>query len=95
MAVSKESLLKIRQDVENYIGQEVFVKANIGRNKCIFKKGVIDSTYSNLFVFKEDETDNRLSYSYTDLVTNNLELSLPTGELISNYDFSTPKYVRL
>lgn len=93
--VSKDSLLKIKQDVDNYVGQEVFVKANIGRNKCIFKKGVIDSTHSNLFVFKEDETNNKLSYSYTDLVTNNLELSLPTGELISHYDFSTPKYVRL
>ena len=88
--VSKDSLLKIKQDVEEYVGQEVFVKANIGRNKCIFKKGVIESTYSNLFVFRDEETDNKLSYSYTDLV-----LILPTGELISKYDFSTPKYKRL
>ena len=80
--VSKDSLLKVRKDVEEYIGQEIFVKANIGRNKCIYKKGVIDSTYTNLFVFKENETDNKLSYSYTDLVTNNLELSLPNGEAI-------------
>lgn len=93
--VSKDSLLKIKQDVENYVGQEIFVKANVGRNKCICRKGVIDSTYSNLFVFKELETENKLSYSYTDLVTNNLELSLPNGECITNYDFSTPKYTRL
>lgn len=93
--VSKDSLLKVRQDVEEYLGQEIFVKANIGRNKCIYKRGVIDSTYSNLFVFKENDTDNKLSYSYTDLVTNNLELSLPNGEAITKYDFSTPKYTRL
>ncbi|MEG2348255.1 MAG: Veg family protein [Clostridia bacterium] len=93
--VSKDSLLKIKQDVESYVGQEICVKANIGRNKCIFRKGVIDSTYPNLFVFKESDTDNKLSYSYTDLVTNNLQLSLPTGEMLTNYDFSTPKYTRL
>ncbi|MNP13202.1 hypothetical protein D3C76_1054720 [compost metagenome] len=93
--VSKESLLKIKQDVENYIGQEIFVKANIGRNKSICRKGVIDSTYSNLFVVKDNETSNKMTYNYTDIVTNTLEISLPTGEVISNYDFSTPKYTRL
>ena len=81
--VSKDSLMKIRQDVENYIGQEICVKANVGRNKCIERKGYIDSTYTNLFVFNSD------------LVTNTLELSLPSGEPITRYDFSTPKYTRL
>lgn len=93
--VSKESLLKVRQDVENYVGQEILIKANIGRNKCVCRKGVIDSTYTNLFVFKENDTSSKLSYSYADLATNNLELSLPTGEMITNYNFSTPKYTRL
>lgn len=93
--VSKESLLKVRQDVESYVGQEILIKANIGRNKCICRKGVIDSTYANLFVFKENDTLSKLSYSYADLATNNLELSLPTGEAIANYNFSTPKYTRL
>ena len=78
--VSKDSLMKIRQDVENYIGQEICVKANVGRNKCIERKGYIDSTYTNLFVFRDSET---------------LELSLPSGEPITRYDFSTPKYTRL
>ena len=93
--VSKDALVKVKQDVENYIGQEIFVKANVGRNKCICRRGTIDSTYSNLFVFKEAETDSKLSYSYTDLVTNMLEISLPNGECVINYDFSTPKYTRL
>ena len=51
--VSKDSLMKIRQDVENYVGQEICVKANVGRKKCIERKGYIDSTYTNLFVFRE------------------------------------------
>lgn len=93
--VSKDALLKVKQDVESYIGQEIYVKANIGRNKCVCRKGIIDSTYPNLFVFKEADTDSKLSYSYADVATNMLEISLPTGECVINYDFSTPKYTRL
>lgn len=94
--VSKESLLKIKKDVEGYIGQEILVRANIGRNKSISRKGVIDSAYSNLFVIKDQETSNKLTYNYTDLITNNLELSLPNGDVISNYEcFANPKYTRL
>lgn len=93
--VSKDSLQKIKQEVETYIGQEILVKANVGRNKCVCRKGVIDSTYPNLFVFKESDTSSKLSYSYADLVTNNLQLSSIDGELITNYDFSNPKYTRL
>ena len=93
--VSKDSLQKVKQEVENYIGQEIVVKANVGRNKCICKRGMIDSTYPNLFVFKDIETQSKLSYSYADLVTNNLQLSSIDGKVITSYDFSTPKYVRL
>lgn len=93
--VSKDALIKVKQDVEGFMGQEILVKANVGRNKCICRRGTIDSTYPNLFVFKEADTDSKLSYSYTDLVTNMLEISLPNGEAAINYDFSTPKYARL
>lgn len=93
--VSKESLRKVKEEVETFIGQEILIKANIGRNKCICRKGVIDSTYPNLFVFKDNETSNKLSYSYADLVTNNLQLNSIDGEALTNYDFSTPKYTRL
>lgn len=93
--VSKDALIKVKQDVEGFIGQDILVKANVGRNKCICRRGTIDSTYPNLFVFKEAETDSKLSYSYADLVTNMLEISFPNGESAINYDFSTPKYTRL
>lgn len=94
--VSKDSLLKVKEEVETFIGQEILIKANIGRNKCICRKGMIDSTYPNLFVFKDIETSNKLSYSYADLVTNNLQLiDSENGQALTNYDFSTPKYTRL
>ena len=36
--VSKESMQKIRQDVEGYIGLEIDIKSNVGRNKKVNKK---------------------------------------------------------
>lgn len=94
--VSKESLLKIRKNVEGYIGQEICVKANIGRNKCINKKGVVDSAYPNIFVIKDEVTSSKLTYNYTDLITNNLEISLPSGETIFTFENNPmPKYTRL
>lgn len=93
--VSKESLLKIKKDVEGYIGQEILLEANIGRNKCIKKKGVIESAYSSIFVVKDQETSSKLTYNYADIVTNSLQITLPNGEMLSSYDYQTPKYTRL
>lgn len=86
--VSKESLQKIRQDIEEYKGQKICVKANVGRNKCEYKEGILDSTYSNVFTVIDSNLSNVSSYSYQDLLTNNLELTLPNGESIAGYDYS-------
>jgi uncharacterized protein Veg len=93
--VSKESLQKIKNDINGYIGQRVCVKANVGRNKCEYKEGIIDSTYSNIFSLIDVNTSNNLSYSYTDLLTNNLEISLPSGESICGYDYSSMYQTRI
>ncbi|MDF2866178.1 MAG: hypothetical protein K0R72_996 [Clostridia bacterium] len=86
--VSRESLQKIKQDVDEYIGQRICVKANIGRNKCEYREGILDKTYSSTFNVVDANTMNNLNYSYTDLLTNNLELTLPNGESIAGYDYS-------
>lgn len=90
--VSKESMQKIRQDVESYIGQEIDIKSNVGRNKKINKRGTIDSAYSNLFVVKETDSSRKLSYSYADVLMNSLEITkVDNGEPLLNYEFDTSK----
>ena len=90
--VSKESMQKIRQDVESYIGQEIDIKSNIGRNKKVNKRGTIDSAYSNLFVVKETDSQRKLSYSYADVVMNSLEITkVNDGQVIMDYNFEQPK----
>ncbi len=90
--VSKESMQKIRQDVEGYIGLEIDIKSNVGRNKKVNKRGTIDSAYSNLFVVREADSTRKLSYSYADVLMNSLEITkVDNGEPLLNYEFDTSK----
>ena len=90
--ISKESMLRIRKDVENYIGEDILIKSNVGRNKKINKRGTIDSVYSNLFVVKEQDSTHKISFSYADVLMNSLEITkVNGGEQIINYDFDTSK----
>ena len=90
--ISKESMQKIRQDVESYIGQEIDIRSNVGRNKKVNKRGTIDSAYSNLFVVRETDSTRKLSYSYADVLMNSLEITkVDNGEPLLNYEFDTSK----
>ncbi|MDD2376088.1 MAG: Veg family protein [Clostridia bacterium] len=86
--VSRESLQKIKKDVDGYIGQRICVKADSGRNKCEYKEGILTSTYSSTFNVVDENTARNMNYSYTDLLTNKVELTLPNGESIAGYDYS-------
>lgn len=90
--ISKESMQQVKRDVESYIGQEIFIKSNVGRNKKVNKRGVIDSVYPNLFIVKEPESARKLSYSYADVLMNSLEITkVDDGEQIINYEFDTSR----
>ena len=95
--ISRNSLLEVKKHMEGCIGQEINIKANLGRNKQVEKFGTIDGVFSNLFVIKEQDTSHKLSYTYADILTNNLEITKrDTGEPIINYDIDLPKkYTRL
>ncbi len=85
---SKESLQKIKQDLDVYVGQKICVKADVGRNKCEYREGTLDRTYSNTFNVVDANTSYNLNYSYTEILTNKVELTLPNGESIAGYDYS-------
>lgn len=95
--ISKKSLLEVKKNMEGCIGQEIYIKANLGRNKQIEKVGIIDGVFPNLFVVKEQETSHKMSYTYADILTNSLEITmLDTGEPVVNCDIDLPKkYTRL
>lgn len=90
--IAKETLSQIRRDVESYIGEDIYIKSNAGRNKIINKRGTIDSAYSNLFVVKDNESNRKFSYSYADVVMNSLEITkVNDGQPIMEYNFEEQK----
>ncbi len=95
--ISKNSLLEVKKHMESCIGQEIYIRANLGRNKQVEKVGVIDGVFPNLFVVKEQDTEHKMSYTYADLLTNSLEITMrETGEPVIDYEVDLPKkYTRL
>lgn len=90
--ISKETMQQVKRDVESYIGQEIKIKYNVGRNKKIDQRGIIDSVYPSLFTVKDAESETKLSYSYADVLMNSLEITkAEDGEAIINYDFDKSK----
>ncbi len=71
-------LEKIRRDMDSFVGQEVSLKANTGRKKVFQVKGILEQTYPKVFVvkFRERQVERRVSYSYADLLTEVVEISI-------------------
>lgn len=71
-------LEKIRKDMDSFVGQEVSLKANTGRKKIFQVKGILEQTYPKVFVvkFRERQVERRVSYSYADLLTEVVEISI-------------------
>ena len=78
--IAKEELSKVKKQIDRYIGSRVTIKANKGRKRVVTKQGVLQNTYPSIFVVKvqneHQESYRTVSYSYTDILTNNVELTL-------------------
>jgi uncharacterized protein Veg len=71
---------KVRNAVMNQMGQKVKVRINRGRHKVDVTEGVISQTYPSIFLIqikaKNDMPVRTISYSYTDILTRDVELIL-------------------
>ena len=78
MARGHSVLSDIRRGLDGFVGQRVLVKANRGRRKVVEREGTLERTYPSHFVIllDEDKQYRRVSYSYADLLTDIVELSL-------------------
>lgn len=74
----KSDITNIRNQVEGFIGNRVQIKANKGRKRIVVKEGYVENTYPSIFVVNvhNQQMDNyrKESYSYTDILTHNVEL---------------------
>lgn len=79
---NKKELDKIKSDLKDNIGSRIRFASKKGRKKRTVRNGVIESTYANVFVIRvdaaneEEATERRVSYTYADILTRNVELAL-------------------
>ncbi len=74
-----ETLNNIRNSLEKHIGRKIILKANKGRKQIVTREGILETLYPNVFVVKLDDktsAGNRVSYSYSDLLTENVKLKV-------------------
>ncbi len=86
----RNTIARIKSGLDGHVGQKVIVKANKGRKKVVERRGVLEKTYPSIFVVRlEDDrlVGRRVSYSYTDVLTRTVELSI-AGEH-GNMDLNT------
>lgn len=76
----KIDINKVRNTIRRNIGRKVKIRENKGRNKIDVAEGIISETYPCVFLIKVEnknpDTMKTLSFSYTDLLTKDVELVL-------------------
>ena len=64
---------QIRGKLNNYIGEEVTIKYNLGRNKYKKYKVTIKELYENVFLV-ELKNNSKRSFTYTDVITKTIKI---------------------
>ena len=68
----------IHDTLNDFVGQRLKVRANMGRSKIIESEGVLTQVHPRLFIMEVDRKRGRTarqSYQYVDVLTGTVELS--------------------
>lgn len=75
-----KNLGNVRRALNKHVGSKVLVKSNLGRHKYDVMEGIITETYPCIFLIQvkneEEDSVQTLSYSYTDVITKDVQLTL-------------------
>jgi uncharacterized protein Veg len=63
---------QIREKLNDYVGEEVVIKYNLGRNKYEKYNVIIKELYENIFIVESDNI--KKSFSYKDVLTNTIKI---------------------
>ena len=72
-----KTLADIKKSLDSHLGKRLQLKANGGRKKTVECEGILSDTYHAVFVIElnEDNAQKRVSYSYTDILTEAVEIT--------------------
>ena len=74
--MGKVDVKAVRNAVYRAIGSRVVVKANRGRHRFDVNEGVIKEVYPHVFMI--EDAGKTVSYTYTDILTKDVQLQLCT-----------------
>ncbi|MCL2048026.1 MAG: Veg family protein [Defluviitaleaceae bacterium] len=75
----RTDVFHVRNDIQRNIGSKVRLETNKGRHKSVVNKGIISHVYPSIFTVQVGDDSNpsrKLSFSYTDVLTNAVEITL-------------------
>ena len=78
--ICKNDIINLKSNIGEMIGQKIIVMGSLGRNKPFEKEATVESAYPNLFIVKYDENERNVSYTYTDVLTRNVEVEVYDGQ---------------
>ena len=85
--MSHADIQKVKFSLDRNIGNRVKISANRGRHKIDEAEGVISETYPSIFLIevfnKADDTTQKISFSYTDVLTRTVEVEVFDGNSYS------------
>ena len=65
----------IHDTLNDFVGQRLKVRANMGRSKIVESEGVLTQVHPQLFIMEVDRKRGRTAYQYVDVLTGMVELS--------------------
>ena len=74
-----QTLDNIRVSLEKHLGKRILLKANKGRKQIMTRRGILENVYPSDFIVKLEANVSgyqRVSYSYSDLLTENVKLQV-------------------
>lgn len=78
--MSQSDIKKVKSSVDKNIGNKVKIRSNRGRHKIDVTEGIISETYPSIFLVevinKLDDSTQKISFSYTDVLTNDVQMQL-------------------
>jgi uncharacterized protein Veg len=75
----RNDVFHVKNDIQKIIGSKVRLETNKGRHKSVINRGVVANVYPSIFTVQLSDSpgsSRRLSFSYTDVLTNTVEITL-------------------
>lgn len=81
--ICQDDISNIKTELKENIGRKIIIRGAMGRKRFFEEEAIIESTYPNIFIVKNQSKETNASYRYTDILTNELQISIFDGNQYS------------